>query len=1054
MERKLSHINQNQWDFMALLMAFNEPVSLKIAEKLSPLSPQEFITLLGQKNSGWIEEIYDGHYTLKKNLPEKITEKLIHINTPEKISLVMERLQRLELDKQLDQKLIQHLRKKSILDEDVFEYEIDLARKAVKKKDIEGAIKTLLTFVRHLFKAPAGPEQGALFVAAVMDLIPLLYHTNPYDDCSQYEKILKKASEVANNIGDKRSCTMLNLYMGWIYYHYNHQTEALDMLSLGLKEAEALGDKDILERSAPYLGMYYYIQGMFKDALPHLDRAMKNIESERGKILIGEEVFVTSMMGLALAMLGRLHDAIGFFSYHWRRANTSSNLNKAVTYRAMLGAMLLITKKYKAAVFHLEEACKEAKHVNNRQIHHIAKGSLIYIHFINGRLDMARDMIAPTLSLAFSGEMIHQYVSSHYLEMLFEFERLGITPHPRVNFNNVITNVMTLPNVHIKGIAMRLLAKKALLENKSTSKIQSYLDESETCLSQSGNTVELAKTLIEKARLKITNGEHHQADSLLREAVDGFGDYTDAFFPKDLKAMVQNKEAVDEPAYCLKFFIDRFLSVSNDMLSEEDSEEMLNRLLTFTNRLFGTERGALFMLTAKSEPRMAASYNFSKADLSSPEYKPVLKDISKCFRTRKPIIKTKKQNGKAFSIEQIQGFICIPVHAEGLMKGVLYHDSIYLDNYLKIISPWLIPPLIRQITGYVKQNMLYNTLKKERDQLLIEMRRHVEKPYDEIQFGCPIMTSLVSQIDTVAALDTTVLIYGETGVGKELFARRIHQMGQRRSANFEIVDLTAIPENLLESELFGYEKGAFTGADRQKQGRFELAHNGTLFLDEIGEIPLSFQVKLLRVLQEKSFVRIGGSKQIVSDFRLIASTNRNLEKEVAEGRFRQDLYFRLNVIPIKIPPLRERGDDIVLLARFFLNKYAAKHNLKKIELTAEDKDRLTQYSWPGNVRELENIIERTVILSKPGKKILGIIDMLGESSSEPDARRFLEASTKDKSLADYPTLDDIQRQYIRLILEKTGGKKYGPSGAAKVLGLKRTTLHERMKRLGIRQSTL
>jgi len=260
-------------------------------------------------------------------------------------------------------------------------------------------------------------------------------------------------------------------------------------------------------------------------------------------------------------------------------------------------------------------------------------------------------------------------------------------------------------------------------------------------------------------------------------------------------------------------------------------------------------------------------------------------------------------------------------------------------------------------------------------------------------------------------------------------------MSSRRKKPFVTIDPSTIPENLLESELFGHEKGAFTGADRQKPGRLELADRGTLFIDEVGEIPKSIQVKLLRVLEEKEFVRIGGRRPIKSDFRLVAATNRDLAEEVTKSHFRKDLYYRLNVLTLTLPLLRDRGEDIIMLARHFLAYYSGKNNVPELKLTDEDEARLTAHDWPGNVRELKNVMERATILNT----IEGL-----EPHLRAESRLFIT-----HPFADTPSLNEIQRRYIRHVLNKTVGKIAGPGGAAELLGMKRTTLYNRMKKLGI-----
>jgi formate hydrogenlyase transcriptional activator len=292
---------------------------------------------------------------------------------------------------------------------------------------------------------------------------------------------------------------------------------------------------------------------------------------------------------------------------------------------------------------------------------------------------------------------------------------------------------------------------------------------------------------------------------------------------------------------------------------------------------------------------------------------------------------------------------------------------------------------------------------------------------------------VLDQVATVACTDATALILGETGTGKELVARAIHQMSGRRERSFIKLNCAAIPSGLLESELFGHEKGAFTGAIHQKIGRMELADHGTLFLDEIGEIPLELQPKLLRVLQDHEFERLGGVRTIKVDLRILAATNRLLGESVARGDFRSDLFYRLNVFPIRVPALRERRHDIPLLVRHFVHKFAGQMNRKIESVPTETMQALIDYSWPGNVRELENLIERSVILSKGPTLLVPLTDLAADS---PHAKA-----------AD--TLENAEREHIIRVIRETRGVISGPAGAAHRLGLKRTTLQSKMQRLGI-----
>jgi formate hydrogenlyase transcriptional activator len=292
---------------------------------------------------------------------------------------------------------------------------------------------------------------------------------------------------------------------------------------------------------------------------------------------------------------------------------------------------------------------------------------------------------------------------------------------------------------------------------------------------------------------------------------------------------------------------------------------------------------------------------------------------------------------------------------------------------------------------------------------------------------------VLDQVEIVAPTDATVLLLGETGTGKELVARAIHEASGRSQRRFTKINCAAIPSGLLESELFGHERGAFTGAIAQRIGRFELAAGGTLFLDEVGEIPLELQPKLLRVLQEREFERLGGTRTIKVDVRLIAATNRDLPEMVDEGRFRDDLYYRLNVFPIAIPPLRDRPEDIDPLVDHFVAEFAPRMNRRIDVIASGTREMLRKHRWPGNVRELENVIQRAVILSSGGRLIVPPLPVASPPRPAHDESK---------------TLDAIQRAAVARVLEETNGMIGGPDGAAARLGLKRTTLQSMIKRFG------
>ena len=341
---------------------------------------------------------------------------------------------------------------------------------------------------------------------------------------------------------------------------------------------------------------------------------------------------------------------------------------------------------------------------------------------------------------------------------------------------------------------------------------------------------------------------------------------------------------------------------------------------------------------------------------------------------------------------------------------------------------------------------------------------------DEIVGQSRALTEVLEQVRLVAPTDSSVLLLGETGTGKELVARAVHLASKRRDRPLIKVNCAALPVGLIESELFGHEKGAFTGANERRMGRFELANGGTIFLDEIGELPLETQVKLLRVLQEREFERLGGRQSLRVDVRVIAATNRDLPKAIAEGTFRQDLFYRLNVFPVRIPALRERREDVPLLVHWFARRFAAKIGRRVDRVPRATMDRLLAYPWPGNVRELENVIERAVILSN-GPELDVAPELLPVSASvpadaqgRPDGARAVAASAAPPAGGGPPaataaededetSLEAIERSHIVAALHETGWRIDGPSGAARLLDVNPSTLRSRMKKLGIRRST-
>jgi formate hydrogenlyase transcriptional activator len=419
---------------------------------------------------------------------------------------------------------------------------------------------------------------------------------------------------------------------------------------------------------------------------------------------------------------------------------------------------------------------------------------------------------------------------------------------------------------------------------------------------------------------------------------------------------------------------------------------------------------------------------------------------ARSLEARAPLIFSKEQMqacdaeiAQRFLDEGLQSLCCVPLLRPQGPLGVLVLGSTR-PNAFQQEDLSLLNQVAAQL-GIALENsraaaeieLLKQRLNEERKYLEEEGRTQGE--FGEIIGESPALKKVLEQVATVADSDATVLILGETGTGKELIAHAIHRMSRRKDRNFVKVNCAAIPTGLLESELFGHEKGAFTGAVSQKMGRMELADAGTVFLDEVGEIPLELQPKLLRVLQDQEFERLGSTRTIRVNLRIIAATNRDLARSVVEHQFRNDLFYRLNVFPIRVPPLRERREDISLLVRYFVKKFARRMDRHIESIPTESMAALKRWSWPGNVRELENLMERSVILS------------FGPALHIPISELQSAASGEDREVDE--TLSGAEREHIVHVLHETGGVLSGANGAAQRLGLKRTTLQSKIRRLGI-----
>jgi transcriptional regulator with GAF, ATPase, and Fis domain len=619
------------------------------------------------------------------------------------------------------------------------------------------------------------------------------------------------------------------------------------------------------------------------------------------------------------------------------------------------------------------------------------------------------------------------------LEYLQALDRADLR-HPEVNFHTELERLLGFPDTYMKGVALRFKVLSRRMDHQTDKEDLDLLEESLDLLEQAGARIESAHTKVLYGRLLLEQSQRDRGLGVLTDAWKVFSKVNESLFPHDLKPYVIEKSQED-------LVVDTLVEAGAALAKVRTPEAVMIKGLNLAMSCVGAERGAFCSFSDEKEIQVEASRNLDRNLIHSPLFRESYETMARLVQTAQADIihsgepVQKDHRTRATAVWRL----FVPVVLREQVFGIIFLECQqtvleYQDKALLGLRA------IGNLTALSMDNAkAYQEITHLKDRLQEENRLYKEELGDSIGQGRIIgqsraMKGVYRKISQVARSDTTVLITGETGVGKELVAREIHDLSDRANSSFIPVNVSSLDPNLIASELFGHEKGAFTGATSTRLGRFELADKGTLFLDDVDSLPLEIQVKLLRVIQEREFERVGGTRSIRPNFRLIATTNKNLNELINTGRFRSDLFFRLNVFPIHVPALRERLDDIPQLALYFLES-SSKRLQKGIDgITEADMQRLKDYRWPGNVRELKNVIERCVILNRGRHLKLSHLD------------EGLEMEAKKRQLK---SLADMERSYILEILEICNWRISGAKGAAKFLDLKPSTLYAKMKRLGI-----
>ncbi len=1040
MRKKPYDLSAAQWEVLAVFQALEKPTPLHIVQNLVTVAPSVFLDVTHRaKKAGWLKQTISNEYYLAPHLPLKIKKELKGLHDPSHISALLNQVSESGFKDRLNPDIISTWVNRIDRKDELALSEWNSAKNDIQNGKLHDASKHLEHMISLLSPMTNQPELGSMFVSAVLDFWKVRMRIGKVTD--ETLQLMHQARNVAKKLGDRRSEAIINLNLGCSSFATKNVSESIADLTVGLEEID---DEDFRNQAAEFRGVFYFFQGMYKDAIKYFDYSIQSIEFQDDMIMnfLGYYLY-----GYCAAYIGNFHTSLGFIEYCYRFFSEKAGAREAIAFESALGIILIMTGKRKEGFLHLQKSLENSITHNNIQSLFLSQNGLSYYYFREGQMEESYQSICRGMREAVkAGFMFRNYTFPWVLEQYFEFHRRGFDfqdlPYASHGFHYELQRIIEGPNIHQRGIAHRILAldKADQGRNPDFNFIHSNLEASERYLRQSGDPIELAKTRLEIAKLRMKSGFQQEASILAQQAWDEVAKYDFFDFPDDLKPLLKTNSRLSGNLNPHERIFENFLNILGEFTPSPDLNELLTRLVTVLTKFYGAERGGLFWFENNkkgSTPTLKAAWNLAKNDVLTENFRSLsLRHVLAAYRNNQPLIVQPDQPPVKTPENHLLAILCLPFEIGGEVKGILYFDNSYVDHFIESTDETLLLKISRHLSAYIERIFEYGQSMEKKVRSLWDTEARTKSiSENEIIAQSSVMTQLLTKADHVAVIDAPVMILGETGAGKELLARRIHQMSSRSSYPFVVVDISTIPENLIESELFGHEKGAFTGADHQKPGRLELADKGTLFIDEAGEIPKHIQPKLLRALEEKSFVRIGGITTLKTDYRLITATNRNLEDEVARGNFRQDLYYRLNVISFTIPPLRERGQDVIILANHFLNHFAHKYNCKDHIFSPEEEAKLIAYHWPGNVRELKNVIERYILLSAD-EQLESLLPNLSSS--------FLINSSSETL-----TMDELQRRYIRFLVNKTGGKIGGPGGVAELLGMNRTTLYTRMKKLGL-----
>ena len=876
-----------------------------------------------------------------------------------------------------------------------------------------------------------GPNEDLLFIKAAISL------SNGYSGRNQIGlnlKYLRKAQERARKLSEEPLALILELHIAKYERLDSEFNTAFRRFSDANQKLKALNDPEFTLSTMRLELSFLFWQGRFSDVIEVYEKFSPEVQ----KMPIGYfPILVAILVGHAYTKVGQLTQGLGLLDTLHTYCRDNGNAFLSAQASSTIATVMFEINNTEDTLRYLKISQREAMQSNNIWVK--AQVALM-LAIIWNKKDKSKATGYLKQFLKFKKRSAANLLIVPYiLEVGWLIHQKEFSEIDSIVLNDEVERLLKIKSQYLQGLAYRYQAILGESNGWDSKKVIQTLTLSSSLLKKSGHQLEFIKTNFTLARYLLSYGRHRNARKVADAAVRILSSYNMDLIPDDLRPFIGDRNHEGS-------ILDELLEMTEHVATKFDSKKVLQQIITTANRLTGAERGAILLIEKGGEGaalNLRASKNFTVEQLYEDRFEPVRKMIEEVIASGTGCIleNQKSENLHKVTKGMIRSNICVPLIFKDKVVGALYHDNCLLTNVFKKSDL----KLLGFFSAFASLCLVSENAEEKEEKFNEDKHIHTISPVHESNSEgligkSPAFKHLLSQVNQVAETNTAVLLTGETGVGKNQVARIIHNNSSRYKSKFITVQCSALTESLITSELFGHEKGAFTGAITRQIGRFEMADEGTIFLDEIGDLPLEVQARLLRVLQSKEFERVGGGKEILtSDFRLITATNRDLLQDIKEKRFREDLFYRINIFPIHIPPLRERKEDIPLLVDHFLNVYNERHKKKCIKISQGVMNKLMEYDWPGNVRELESVVERGVITSK--EPYFQLPSLWGNDAEHSGLEKFL-------------SLEENERRHIERALRKTLGKVHGPSGAAELLQINPFTLTSRINKLGIKKKSI